>query len=99
MPAEAVRLLKAATGLVSILTVTMPVVAAKKLLFWLVAVELVEPHVPLIFFDPPNVREPALMFSPFPMLAKAPEAILRLADIDVPALIVFIPEPKRPRLV
>jgi hypothetical protein len=87
-------------GLVSPATFKIPVVAAKYVLSVCVAEERVDPHVPPIFFNPPNVRLPALMVSPFPIFAKAPVTTEKFPATEMVAeLIDFAPLPAKTRLL
>ena len=86
---------------VSVETFNIPVVAAKNVLFLLVAVEEVEPQVPLILPKPPRLRLLTVRVSPAPMLAVAVPvgAMLKLPAVEVPVIMVFAPLPLKMRLL
>lgn len=87
-------------GLVSFVTLTLPVVAAKYVLVWLVAVDVVEPHVPLIRPAPPSVKLATVYVVPVFKLAVADPvgAMLNVFEIVAPDGTVFTPLPDRVKL-
>ena len=78
--------------------VKIPVVAAKTVLFVLVAAEVVDPYVPLAWLVLPRIRELALWFKPVPKLAITPVFKVILLLIVIAFANVFVPLPDKVRL-
>ena len=86
---------------VSVVTLNLPLVAAKKVVLMKVAPEPVPPQVPLTRPRPPRVRLFTVRVRPEPTLAVAEPvgAMLRLPAADVPDAMDLAPLPEKIRLL